>query len=224
MTSNIRRNAAALALGSAAAVATLAVPATSANAAPLEAWDALAQCESGGNWSINTGNGYHGGLQFSQSSWNAAGGSGSPANASKAEQIRVAENLLQMQGWGAWPSCSAQLGLYAYGTGGAPATVAPQASQVEEIAAPAPAVAEAPAAPVVEEGPVAEAPAVEAPAVAVAEAPVASTYTVVAGDTLSEIAYAHGFNSWDAIVEANSGLITNADVIEIGWEITIPAK
>ena len=57
MTSNIRRNAAALALGGAAAVATLAAPATSANAAPLEAWDALAQCESGGNWSINTGNG-----------------------------------------------------------------------------------------------------------------------------------------------------------------------
>lgn len=220
MTSNIRRSAAALAIGGAAA-ATLVAP---ANAAPLEAWEALAQCESGGNWAINTGNGYYGGLQFSLSSWAAAGGSGNPAAASKAEQIRVAENLLQMQGWGAWPSCSAQLGLYAYGTGGAPATVAPQASQVEEIAAPAPAVAEAPAAPVVEEGPVAVAPAVEAPAVAVAEAPVASTYTVVAGDTLSEIAYAHGFNSWDAIVEANSGLITNADVIEIGWEITIPAK
>ena len=74
-------------------------------------WDSLAQCESGGNWSINTGNGYYGGLQFSQSSWNAAGGSGSPANASRAEQIRVAENLLDMQGWGAWPSCSSQLGL-----------------------------------------------------------------------------------------------------------------
>jgi hypothetical protein len=74
-------------------------------------WDSLAQCESGGDWSINTGNGYYGGLQFSQESWNAAGGSGSPANASREEQIRVAENLQGMQGWGAWPSCSAQLGL-----------------------------------------------------------------------------------------------------------------
>ena len=207
MTSNIRRNAAALALGGAAAVATLAAPATSANAAPLEAWDALAQCESGGNWSINTGNGYHGGLQFSQSSWNAAGGSGSPAAASKAEQIRVAENLLQMQGWGAWPSCTAQLGLSAYGTSSAPANLAPQSNEVAEIAAPT----------VVEAAPVAEAPAV-------AEAPVANTYTVVAGDTLSEIAYAHGFSSWDALLAANSELITNANVIEIGWELTIPAQ
>jgi LysM repeat protein len=74
-------------------------------------WDRLAECESGGNWSISTGNGYYGGLQFSQSSWNAAGGSGNPAAASREEQIRVAENLLDMQGWGAWPSCSSQLGL-----------------------------------------------------------------------------------------------------------------
>ena len=74
-------------------------------------WDQLAQCESGGNWAINTGNGYYGGLQFSQGSWSAAGGSGSPADASREEQIRVAENLLSMQGWGAWPSCSSQLGL-----------------------------------------------------------------------------------------------------------------
>ena len=74
-------------------------------------WDQLAQCESGGDWSINTGNGYHGGLQFSQGSWNAAGGSGSPANASREEQIRVAENLQNMQGWGAWPACSRELGL-----------------------------------------------------------------------------------------------------------------
>lgn len=74
-------------------------------------WDQLAQCESGGDWSTNTGNGYSGGLQFSQGSWSAAGGSGSPADASREEQIRVAENLQSMQGWGAWPSCSSQLGL-----------------------------------------------------------------------------------------------------------------
>jgi len=74
-------------------------------------WDQLAQCESSGNWSINTGNGYYGGLQFSLSSWQAAGGTGNPADASREEQIRVAENLLAMQGWGAWPACSAELGL-----------------------------------------------------------------------------------------------------------------
>jgi hypothetical protein len=74
-------------------------------------WDRLAQCESSGNWSTNTGNGFYGGLQFTQSSWRAAGGSGSPENASRSEQIRVAQRLQQMQGWGAWPTCSAKLGL-----------------------------------------------------------------------------------------------------------------
>jgi len=74
-------------------------------------WDRIAQCESGGNWSINTGNGYYGGLQFTPSSWRAAGGSGMPHQASRAEQIRVAERLKDMQGWGAWPACTRKLGL-----------------------------------------------------------------------------------------------------------------
>jgi LysM repeat protein len=74
-------------------------------------WDRLAQCESGGNWSANTGNGFYGGLQFTQSSWRAAGGSGSPQNASRSEQIRVAQRLQQMQGWSAWPACSRKVGL-----------------------------------------------------------------------------------------------------------------
>lgn len=68
-------------------------------------WDAVAQCESGGNWHINTGNGYYGGLQFTLSTWHANGGSGNPANASRSEQIRVAENVLASQGIGAWPVC-----------------------------------------------------------------------------------------------------------------------
>lgn len=74
-------------------------------------WDQLAACESGGNWSTNTGNGYYGGLQFSQSSWQAVGGTGLPSQASKAEQIARAEQLQAQQGWGAWPACSAKLGL-----------------------------------------------------------------------------------------------------------------
>lgn len=77
--------------------------------APIKAysvnWDAIAQCESGGNWGISTGNGFAGGLQFTPSTWRANGGSGSPAGASREEQIRVAENVLHSQGIGAWPVC-----------------------------------------------------------------------------------------------------------------------
>ena len=68
-------------------------------------WDAIAQCESGGNWGISTGNGFSGGLQFTSSTWHANGGSGSPAGASREEQIRVAENVLHTQGIHAWPVC-----------------------------------------------------------------------------------------------------------------------
>lgn len=74
-------------------------------------WDALAQCESGGNWAINTGNGYYGGIQFSLSSWQAVGGTGYPHMASREEQIARGERLLAIQGWGAWPACSSKLGL-----------------------------------------------------------------------------------------------------------------
>lgn len=75
-------------------------------------WARVAQCESGGNWSINTGNGYYGGLQFSLASWRAVGGTGYPHHASPAEQIARAQRLLEIQGWAtAWPACSAKLGL-----------------------------------------------------------------------------------------------------------------
>lgn len=68
-------------------------------------WDAVAACESGGNWAINTGNGYHGGLQFTLGTWRANGGDGMPEQASREEQIRVAQNTLDTQGIGAWPVC-----------------------------------------------------------------------------------------------------------------------
>ena len=87
-------------------------PATAPAPAPAPApkaysvnWDAIAQCESGGNWGISTGNGFSGGLQFTPSTWRANGGSGSPNGASREEQIRVAENVLHSQGIGAWPVC-----------------------------------------------------------------------------------------------------------------------
>jgi hypothetical protein len=73
-------------------------------------WDAIAQCESGGNWNSNPGNGAYGGLQFKPTTWASNGGIGSPATASREEQIRVAENVLRTQGIGAWPTCGAYAG------------------------------------------------------------------------------------------------------------------
>ncbi|NNH68712.1 transglycosylase family protein [Nocardia uniformis] len=95
----------------AAVGALAAVPfvASTATASAAGNWDAVAQCESGGDWSINTGNGYYGGLQFSPSTWAANGGTGMAHNASREEQIRVAENVLATQGPGAWPTCGAYL-------------------------------------------------------------------------------------------------------------------
>ena len=247
---SIRRTAAALAIGGAVA-ATMSMPA--ANAVDGATWDALAQCESGGNWSINTGNGFYGGLQFTQQSWNGVGMSGSPATASRAQQIEAGERLLAIQGWGAWPACSAKLGLYGK-TGAAPTytepttTVAAQSQTQQTYTAPAaqaapaapaaqaaPAAVEAPAAapaaqaaqaaPAAVEAPAA-APAVEAPAAAPVAAPkaAAGTYTVVPGDSLSLIAAKLGVaGGYQAIAAANTDIIYNVDLIFPGQVLTIPA-
>ncbi len=74
-------------------------------------WDALARCESGGNWSINTGNGYYGGLQFTAATWKAVGGQGLPHQASREEQIMRGQILQARSGWGQWPACTKKLGL-----------------------------------------------------------------------------------------------------------------
>ena len=232
---SIRRTAAALAIGGVAA-ATMSMPA--ANAVDGATWDALAQCESGGNWSINTGNGFYGGLQFTQQSWNGVGMSGSPANATRAQQIEAGERLLAIQGWGAWPACSAKLGLYGK-TGAAPTytepttTVAAQSQTQQTYTAPA-AQAAAPAA----EAPAAAAPAAQAPAAAPAapavEAPAAApvaapkaaagTYTVVPGDSLSLIASKLGVaGGYQAIAAANTDIIYNVDLIFPGQVLNIPA-
>ena len=206
-----------------------------ANAVDGATWDALAQCESGGNWSINTGNGFYGGLQFTQQSWNGVGMSGSPATATRAQQIEAGERLLAIQGWGAWPACSAKLGLYGK-TGAAPTytepttTVAAQsqtqqtytapAAQAAPAAAPA-APAAAPAAPAAQAAPA----AVEAPAApAAAPKAAAGTYTVVPGDSLSLIAAKLGVaGGYQAIAAANTDIIYNVDLIFPGQVLTIPA-
>ncbi|MFF2128437.1 transglycosylase family protein [Streptomyces olivochromogenes] len=105
------------------AIAAPLMAAGNASAATASQWDSVAQCESGGNWSINTGNGYYGGLQFSASTWAAYGGTAYAATAnqaSKSQQITIGEKVLAAQGKGAWPTCGTGLSSAAY-TGGASA-------------------------------------------------------------------------------------------------------
>jgi len=104
------RTAAKLAVTGLVVGAPLTAFAAPASAATTGQWDAVAQCESGGNYAINTGNGFYGGLQFTLSTWAAYGGRGAPQNASKSEQIAVAERVLAGQGKGAWPVCGTGLG------------------------------------------------------------------------------------------------------------------
>ena len=107
----VRRALTVIAISGAIAVTQMAVEVPPADAEPN--WDALAQCESGGNWSADTGNGHYGGLQFAPGTWAANGGVGSPATASRTEQIRVARNVLRTQGIGAWPICGGPIGVAA---------------------------------------------------------------------------------------------------------------
>src|SRR5213080_2760898 len=116
-----------LAIAGAVAAGTPIALAGNADAAPSSVWDNVAQCESGGNWNTNTGNGYYGGLQFSQSTWKAYGGTGSAANASREEQIAVAERVLQGQGIHAWPVC---------GKKGGSGSAAPKAKATAKSTAP----------------------------------------------------------------------------------------
>lgn len=99
---------------SASASSTAAEPRSSSTTSldPSDAavWDRLAQCEASGNWNIDTGNGYYGGLQFSQRTWAAYGGTGSAADATREQQIEIGKRVQASQGWGAWPSCTKKMG------------------------------------------------------------------------------------------------------------------
>ena len=188
-----------------------------ASAAPDSTWDAVAACESGNNWSINTGNGYYGGLQFSQSTWNAFGGQDYASRADLAtreEQIAVAERTLAGQGWGAW-ACA-----YAGGgegptqrsVSGSESAAAPQESAPAEDTSAQHARADRGRNQESREASSND----NAPAAAPARA-ADGTYTVVSGDTLYKIATANGVaGGWEALYQANSDVVASADLIYPG--------
>ncbi|PKV84922.1 transglycosylase family protein [Streptomyces sp. TLI_146] len=201
----------------AAPLALLAVSAGPAGAADGAVWDRIAQCESGGNWHINTGNGYYGGLQFSAGSWRAHGGgayASTADRASRAQQIAVATRLQRAQGWGAWPVCAARAGAY----GEAPSAPKPSTHKAKPKTAhksepkreardagthkagtgqAGSGRVEAKAAP-------AKAP--ERPSLRSDRDSRGGDYTVREGDTLSAIAQAHG-TTWEALYAANKAVI-----------------
>ncbi|MFF8846637.1 transglycosylase family protein [Streptomyces sp. NPDC015127] len=195
---------AALAGVAGAAIAAPVLGATSASAATASEWDAVAQCESGGNWSINTGNGYYGGLQFSASTWAAYGGTAYASTAdqaSKAQQIEIAEKVLAGQGKGAWPSCGVGLSSTPY-SGGSAEPAKPAAQPAEQRA----------------EAPTTRSERAEAPAKAVKKGD--GEYTVKAGDTLGRIAEAEKVEGgWKKLFELNKDIIDDADVIHPGQKL-----
>ncbi|HEX6356128.1 transglycosylase family protein [Actinophytocola sp.] len=197
----VRRTIARVVVAGVAVGAPVALSPAFASADPVN-WDAIAECESGGNWSINTGNGYYGGLQFSLSTWQANGGSGNPANASRAEQIRVANNVLQSQGIGAWPVCGKRAGASGGGSSAPAPAKAPAKTPKSTSSGKKAPVKTAPAAPVL-----------------VASNP-AGDYTVAAGDSLSKIATALNVpGGWQALYEKNKQFIGDPNLIVPGQKL-----
>ncbi|MER7551191.1 MULTISPECIES: transglycosylase family protein [Streptomyces] len=209
-----------------AAVAVPLMGATSASAASVETWDAVAQCESGGNWSINTGNGYYGGLQFSQSSWAAAGGTQYAPRAdlaSKDQQIATAEKLLDLQGPGAW-ACAGAGGLTNDGvdpgvnTGSGSGESKPEQAQPERKAEQPATRSEQRTAPQAEK---------KAESKKTVTTPTGEKvqkgdgeYKVEAGDTLSSIAQAEGVKGgWSKLFELNDDIVKDADLIFPGQQL-----
>ncbi|WP_121747463.1 transglycosylase family protein [Streptomyces sp. E2N166] len=211
-----------------AAVAAPLMAAGNASAATASEWDAVAQCESGGNWSINTGNGYYGGLQFSASTWAGYGGTQYAATAdqaSKAQQIEIAEKVLAGQGKGAWPVCGTGLSSAAY-TGGGSESQDSGSSQSESGGSTADRSTEQKASRS-DERPAAE-PKAEKPA----EKKTVTTptgkkvekgdgeYKVVKGDTLSSIAEEHDVKGgWAKVFKLNDDIVDDADLIYPGQQL-----
>nr|WP_308801068.1 transglycosylase family protein [Streptomyces polyasparticus] len=200
-------------LAGAALAAPLGLFAASGHAAAADSgvWDRIAKCESGGNWHINTGNGYYGGLQFSASTWRAYGGgayASTADKATKAQQIAIATKVQKGQGWGAWPTCSKRAGAY----GSAPAVNAP-AKSAPKKASPKKAAPK-------------KAEPKKSPSSERAKSHTARggsrDYTVRSGDTLSTIAAAHG-TSWKKIFTANKAVIgSDPNLILPGQKLDLP--
>ncbi|WFB07420.1 transglycosylase family protein [Streptomyces sp. LX-29] len=201
-----------------AGIAMPLVGATTASAASVETWDKVAMCESTGNWSINTGNGFYGGLQFTQSTWEEFGGTAYASRAdlaTKDQQIAIAEKVLAVQGPGAWPVCSVKAGL----TKGGPApAISPDGDTATSTPAPA---APAPAAPAEDAKP-APAPKDDVPS----EAAKNTEYTVVGGDSLFSIAQAHDVEGgWEAVYKANREVVgANPNLIFPGQKLSLQGE
>ena len=216
-----------------AASTAVAVGGSVALAAPAQAstvWDAVAQCESGGNWSINTGNGYYGGLKFSASTWKAFGGHQYASNAhlaTKAQQIAIAQKTLAVQGPGAWPTCSKKAGLTKANGGANAAAPAPAKAETKK-AAPEKAETKKAAPKKAETKKAAPKASTQkaAPKRATTVKSVATTgkrfITVKSGDTLSQLAATHGVQGgWKTLWSLNQAEISNPDLIFVGQEIAI---
>jgi LysM repeat protein len=191
------------------------VGATSASAAPVSTWDRVAQCESTGNWHINTGNGFYGGLQFTQSTWAAFGGTKFAPRAdlaTKEQQITIAEKVLAVQGPHAWPVCSVKAGLTRGGAAPVLNTTAPK-----PVAKPAPKPVAKPAPKPVAARPVAK------PGVKTTVKPAASVYRVVSGDSLSKIAGAHSVKGgWHTLYAVNRKVVgANPNLIFPGQQLSL---
>ncbi len=198
------------------AVAAPLMAAGNASAASVSTWDAVAQCESGGNWSINTGNGYYGGLQFSQSSWAAAGGTQYASRAdlaTKGQQIAAAEKLLAIQGPGAW-SCAGAGNLT---SGGSKADVDTSGSSAAKSAKPSkPKAAPQQKSQRVESAPKASRSEQRSEPVKQGD----GEYTVKSGDTLGTIATANSTKGgWQHLFELNKDIVKDANLIFPGQKL-----
>ncbi|MEU9290779.1 transglycosylase family protein [Streptomyces sp. NPDC048275] len=197
------------------AIAAPLMAAGSASAATDSEWDAVAQCEAGGNWSINTGNGYYGGLQFSASTWAAYGGTAYASTAdqaSKSQQIAIGEKVLAGQGKGAWPTCGTGLSSTPNGGGASsssPSADTQSASTTRTTEQPASRSAERPAAEKTVSTPTGE---------KVAKGD--GEYKVVAGDSLSTIAEKKNVKGgWQQLFKLNKDIVDDADFIYPGQQL-----
>ncbi|MEV0742338.1 transglycosylase family protein [Streptomyces sp. NPDC050549] len=210
-------------LAGAALLAPLGVLAATGNAAAADSgvWDRIAQCESGGNWHINTGNGYYGGLQFSAGTWRAYGGSAYAATAdqaSRSAQIAVATKVQHAQGWGAWPVCSGRAGA----SGSAPAASSGKVTE-QSTKAKTPKTTKKSSTESTVESTKKTAPS-KTPDRGTNNASRGTSrgdYTVREGDTLSGIAAEHG-TTWRKIYAANKAVIGgDPDLIVPGQQLDL---